>query len=97
MFPGAVHVGYEALGGSSADALRHVLNGMEMRSFKTGGSRLRYVYANYLRPEHSNARMESWAVSETTAPYRVGKHRTPEPLPHHALLEDGNGVPGNHW
>lgn len=56
------------------------------------GSRLRYVYANYLRPEHSNARMESWAVSETTAYYPIGKHRTPQPLPHHLLLEDGDGT-----
>ncbi|MBF6032850.1 hypothetical protein H8F23_06275 [Pseudomonas sp. P155] len=95
--PGAVHVGYEALGGSSEDALRHQLNAMEMRNFEAEGSRLRYVYANYLRPENSTARMESWAVSETTAFYRVGKHRTPEPLPHHLLLGDGDGTPGNHW
>jgi len=96
-FPGAVHVGYEAIGGSSVDGLRHLLNDMEMRSFKADGTRLRYVYANYLRPELSNDRMEAWAVSETTAVYPIGKHRTPEPLPNHTVLEDGDGVPGSHW
>jgi len=95
--PDAVHVGYEALGGSSEDALRHQLNAMEMRNFEAEGSGLRYVYANYLRPENSTARMESWVVSETTAFYCVGKHRTPEPLPHHLLLGDGDGTLGNHW
>lgn len=95
--PSAVHVGYEALGGSSEDELRHYLNAMEMRNFESEGSRLRYVYANYLRPENSTARMEAWAVSETTAFYRVGKHRTPEPLPHHLIFMDGDGTPGNHW
>lgn len=95
--PSAVHVGYEALGGSSADALRHHLNAMEMLDFEAEGSRLRYVYANYLRPENSTARMESWAVSETTAYYRIGKHRTPQPLPHHLLFGGGDGCPGDHW
>lgn len=95
--PAAVHVGYETLGGSSADELRHYLNMMEMLNFDTEGSRLRYVYANYLRPEHSTAQMESWAVSETTAFYPAGKHRTPQSLPHHLLLEDGDGTPGDHW
>lgn len=95
--PSVVHVGYEALSGSSEDERRHVLNEMQTRKFRAEGSRLRYVYANYLRPEHANARMESWAVSETTAYYPIGKHRTPQPLPHHLLLEDGDGTPGNHW
>lgn len=95
--PSAVHVGYEALGGSSADDMRHILNAMEMSRFDAEGTRLRYVYANYWRPENSTARMESWAVSETTAFYRVGKHKTPEPLPHHLLFADSDGAPGNHW
>lgn len=92
-----MHVGYEALGGSSKDELRHYLNAMEMLNFESEGSRLRYVYANYLRPENSTARMEAWAVSATTAFYRVGKHRTLEPLSHHLIFMDGDGTPGNHW
>ncbi|GKT25871.1 hypothetical protein [Acidovorax sp. SUPP3334] len=75
--PGVIHVGYEARDGNSVDKLRHELNAAEMLTFEPRGSRLRWVYGNYLSPEHTNAPNESCALSETTATYKIGKHRTP--------------------
>lgn len=95
--PGVVHVGYEAIGGNSVDSLRHYLNFLEMRSFEPGESRLRWVYGNYIVPEHTTARYESAAVTETTAAYRVGRHTTVEPLPGHMLFSDDEGSAGAHW
>lgn len=42
------------------------------------------------------ARMEAWAMSETTAFYPVGKYRTTESPANHLLFMDGNVIPGNH-
>lgn len=95
--PGVVHVGYEAREGNSVDALRHQLNSLEMRSFDPGQTRLRWVYGNYLMPEHVNKRNESHALSETTAIYKIGRHGTEQPLPHHLLFSNGSGRPGVHW
>ena len=95
--PGVVHVGYEAQDGNSVDWLRHRLNRAEMRTFDPGQSRLRWVYGNYLSPEHTNARNESAAISETTAAYKIGHHGTAEPLPSHLLFGDDPGTPGDHW
>lgn len=95
--PGVVHVGYEARGGNSVDELRHMLNAVEMQSFEPRGSQLRWVYGNYMSPEHTNAPNESCALSETTVPYKIGKHRTPPPLPEHLLFDAGKGSPGVHW
>lgn len=95
--PGIVHVGYEARNGNSVDALRDSLNKAEMLTFKPRGSRLRWVYGNYLSPEHTNARNESFALSETTVAYKIGKHRTPSPLPNHLLFDAGRGRSGEHW
>lgn len=95
--PAAIHVGYEARNGNSVDQLRHLLNAREMETFDPGESRLRWVFANYMSPEHANDRNESAAISETTAAYRVGRHRTPETLPEHLLFSDGRGTAGNHW
>lgn len=94
---GVIHVGYEAIGNNAVDAQRHQRNRMEMWRFRPEGSRLRWVYANYLMPEHTTARDESWAVSETTAYYRIGRHKTSEPLPDHLLLCGENGSRGDHW
>ncbi|WP_231702281.1 hypothetical protein [Halopseudomonas litoralis] len=96
-YPGVVHVGYEALGNNSVDEQRHIRNRLEMKRFDPIDSRLRWVYANYLMPEHTTARNENWAVSETTACYRIGKHRVPEPLPDHIILDREDGEPGVHW
>lgn len=95
--PGVIHVGYEALGGNSVDGLRHHLNACEMRSFDPKNSRLRWVYGNYMVPEHVTARNESAAIVETTAWYRVGAGRTRQPLNGHVLFSDTNGEPGSHF
>lgn len=95
--PGAIHVGYEARGGNSVDDFRHRLNALEMMTFDSGTSRLRWVYGNYMAPEHVTARNESAAASETTAMYRIGGTATPEPLPNHILLDDAPAQPGSHW
>lgn len=68
-----------------------------MKSFTPGKSRLRWVYANYMSPEHTNDRNEAAAISETTARYRIGPHGAQAPLPNHLLFQDGDGTPGNHW
>lgn len=95
--PGVIHVGYEALGGNSVDGLRHNLNAYEMRSFDAKESQLRWVYGNYMMPEHVTARNESAAVTETTAWYRVGTGSTRQPLKGHMLFSDADGKPGSHF
>lgn len=94
--PGVVHVGYETGGASPADTLRHMLNLLEIARFNAEGSRLRWVYANFMSPEHVTAQDESAALTESTAKYKVGRHRTAGPLPNHMLFGDGLGVPGWH-
>lgn len=95
--PGVVHVGYEAVGGNSVDALRHRLNHEQMSTFDSRESRLRWVYGNYFTPEHTTARMESAAVSETTATYPVARTGGRQPLPSHLLFMDDDGRPGAHF
>lgn len=95
--PGAIHVGYEAVGGNSADELRHRLNRQQMCSFDARSSRLRWVYGNYFTPERTTARMESAAVSETTAYYPVSTVRARQPLAGHLLFMDEDGRPGTHF
>ncbi|WMY10918.1 hypothetical protein [Paraburkholderia phenoliruptrix] len=95
--PSAIHVGYEARDGNSVGALRHELNRIQMRSFDPKKSRLRWVYGNYLSPEHTNHPNESSALSETTATYKIGRHSTSNPLPNHLLFNDDPGVRGHHW
>jgi hypothetical protein len=93
---GAIHVGYEAVGGNSADARRHHLNRREMRTFDPEETGLRIVYGNYFTPELVTARNESSAVTETTAWYPVGTGRILEPLPNHMVFKDEDGLPGSH-
>ncbi|MCP3414227.1 hypothetical protein NLM16_08955 [Bradyrhizobium brasilense] len=95
--PGAIHVGYEAVGGNSVDGLRHRLNAEQMRTFDARGSKLSWVYGNYFMPEHVTARNESAAVSESTAWYRAGASRAKQPLPGHLLFVDDDGKPGSHF
>ena len=95
--PAAIHVGYEARNGNSADQFRHLRNALEMRTFDPGISRLKWVYANYMAPEHVNNRNEAAAISETTAHYAVRGGRLAQPLPGHTLFSDGYGVHGDHW
>ena len=94
--PGAIHVGYEAVGGNSADGLRHKLNRDQMRTFDPGTTRLRMVYGNYFMNELVTARNESAAVTETMAWYPVGSAKGTGPLPNHLLFGDDDGLPGSH-
>lgn len=95
--PGVVHVGYETMGGNSVDGRRHLLNLEQMATFDPGASRLQWVYGNYMTPEHSTARNESAALTETTATYPVRGRRNAQPLPDHMLFLDEDGLPGHHW
>ncbi|MFC0409760.1 hypothetical protein [Roseomonas elaeocarpi] len=96
--PGVVHVGVESWGGTTTDAIRHFLNAKEMRDFDASGSRLRWVYADYLAPEVTTRSYESWAVEETVVSYRIGRHSVGEPLPGHMLLTPENrSRHGVHW
>lgn len=95
--PGIVHVGYETMGGNSVDGRRHLLNLEQMATFDPGASRLQWVYGNYMTPEHSTARNESAALTETTATYPVRGRRNAQPLRDHMLFLDEDGLPGHHW
>lgn len=95
--PGVLHVGYETRGGNSADGLRHRLNVEQIQSFDPRGSTLEWVYGNYMTPEHTTARMESAALSETTAIYPIKGRRHRRPIPDHMLFIDDEGAPGSHW
>lgn len=96
--PGVVHVGVESWAGNTADGVRHILNKLEMLDFDPGSSRLRWVYGEYFAPEVTTRSDESWAIEETSASYRIGKHGTREPLPHHMLLTPEAKINrGVHW
>ncbi len=96
--PGVVHVGVESWGGGAVDAARHVFNLLEATDFDPGDSRLRWVYGTYFAPELTTRSDETWAVEETTISYRVSRHQTPEPLPHHMLLTPEAKInEGVHW
>jgi hypothetical protein len=94
--PGAIHVGYEEVGGNTADARRLQLNTREMRSFDPDATSLRIVYSNYFMNELVTSRMESAAVSETLAWNPIGGARGKGPLPAHMLFMDEDGTPGSH-
>ncbi len=95
--PGAIHVGYEAVGGNSEDGRRHRLNKQEMRTFDPENTGLRMVYGNYFRNELVTSKNESAAVTETLAWYPVGPSPSLQPLPGHMLFMDEDGTPGSHF
>lgn len=96
--PGVVHVGIETYAGAKVDAFRHIRNSLQSRYFDPGNSRLRWVYGNYFVPEATTRHDESWALTETMVPYRVGSHRTKWPLPDHMLVSPENkNSSGMHW
>lgn len=96
--PGAVHIGIESYSGSFVDFMRHMQNRSEARLFQLRNSRLRWVFANHFVPEATTRRDESWAITETMVPYRVGRHGTKSPLPGHMLVSpESETVPGSHW
>jgi hypothetical protein len=69
-----------------------------MMDFDAGDTRLRWVYGEYFAPEVTTRSDESWAIEETSASYRIGRHRTPEPLPFHMLLTPEDKINhGVHW
>jgi hypothetical protein len=96
--PGVIHVGIESYAGSQVDLLRHFSNRFETRFFEPRSSRLRWVYGNYFVPEATTRKDESWAITETMVPYKIGSHRTCWPLPDHLLVSpEGAGRQGMHW
>lgn len=96
--PSAIHVGIETYAGSRVDFMRHLYNRMEARFFEPRNSRLRWVYGNYFVPEATTQRDESWAITETMVPYKIGSHHTRWPLPGHMLVSpEGRGREGMHW
>ena len=96
--PGVIHIGVESYAGTDVDFVRHILNASEAHSFAPRKSRLRWVYGNYFVPEATTRKEESWAITETMVPYKVGYHNTRCPLPGHMLVSpEGEGKPGAHW
>jgi hypothetical protein len=96
--PGVVHVGMESLGHQMIDQHRHFQNHLIAREFTTSTSRLRWIYGNYFQVEVTTRQDESCAMEESMAPYRIGTHRTREPLPGHLLIaDDQDAVEGLHW
>lgn len=96
--PGVVHVGMESLGQQGVDQLRHYNNFLAAQGFSNSSSRLRWIYGNYFQVEVTTRQDESCAMEETMAPYRIGSHRTNEPLPGHLLVADDQEANfGSHW
>jgi hypothetical protein len=96
--PGVIPVGVESWAGGTVDGVRHLFNRVEMMNFDPGDTRLRWVYGEYWAPEVTTRSNESWATEETSASYRVGRHGTFEPLPHHMLLTPEKDIRlGVHW
>lgn len=88
--PGVIHVGMESSGRPESDLRRHFYNGWEAADLKSR-SRLRWVYGNYFKVEVTTRSNESLAMEETAAVYKVGRHRTRNPLPSRLLLSDDEG------
>jgi hypothetical protein len=96
--PGVIHIGIESYAGADVDLTRHILNTFESRSFAPRESRLRWVYGNYFVPEQTTRKEESWAITETMVPYKIGSHRTRWPLPGHMLVSpEHEGKQVVHW
>jgi hypothetical protein len=97
--PGVIHIGVESSPNPAVAAQRHLENMLEARFFKPRKSRLRWVYCNYFVPEQTTDPNETWAMTETMAPYKVGRHSTAWPLPDHfAISPDDEGLaPGVFW
>ncbi|SCX03982.1 hypothetical protein [Agrobacterium rosae] len=96
--PSAIHIGIESYSGNFVDYYRHIQNRSEARSFQPTASRLRWVYANHFVPEDTTRQDETWALTETMVPYRVGKHGTKSPIPGHMLVSpEGDTDPWSHW
>lgn len=96
--PGVVHIGMESLGHQMIDQRRHLQNHLIAREFTASKSRLRWIYGNYFQVEVTTRQDESCAMEESMAPYRIGKHRTKEPLPGHLLVADDQvAIEGLHW
>ena len=96
--PGVIHIGLESSADIDVDFARHVFNSFEAQDFKLRNSRLRWVYVNHYIPEATTRKDESWAITETTVPYKIGNTRTPWPLPGHMLVSPEAGARhGVHW
>ena len=89
--PGVIHIGIESSADADVNVTRHVRNILQARLFETRNSRLRWVYGNYFVPEATTRQNESWAITETMAPYKIGSHQTRWPLPNHMLVSPEGG------
>lgn len=97
--PGIVHVGFDATMGRSTESFRNFQNLFASKDYRRAGSRLRWVFGNYLSPEATTRPNETWAVDETRVPYKIGRHRIANPLPNAMLIvpEDSEVRAGAHW
>lgn len=96
--PGVIHIGIEDAGDKDVSNQRHRKNIQEAQRFQTNASQLRWVYVNYLLPEATTDRNESWALNETTTTHIIGEHSVPDPLPNHLLIgRDEDALCGDHW
>lgn len=97
--PGVIHVGMESSGRPESDLRRHFHNSWEAADLVRGKSRLRWVYGNYFKTEATTRPNESLAMEETVASYKVGQHRTRDPLAGKLLLSDDEGTTrwGAYW
>jgi hypothetical protein len=96
--PGCVHVGIESAHDGALEGRRHLHNWLHARDFRPLHSRLRWVYANVFVPEVTTREKETWALTETMIPYRIGRHRTAWPLPGHTVIVPEDEVAaGVHW
>ena len=84
--PGIVHIGCPGQFDNEVEGQRHFYNWLHLCDFKTIKSRLRWVNAYLLKPEHTNDPNETWAFQETAIQYRVAQHNTRNPLPNEMMV-----------
>ena len=96
--PGVVHVGIDSSTGAEVAEFRDLKNWLVTRTFSLNESHLRWVYATYLVPEATTHPDETWAIVETTRPFKIGSHKVPWPLPNHLVVAgDEQTDPGVYW
>ncbi|WP_374321529.1 hypothetical protein [Brevundimonas sp.] len=84
--PGVVHIGIESTGEARVDRERFMANLIETWIYRPENRRFRWVNVNYFRSEVSLQRDTNWDFDETFAPLKIGRHRTPQPVPLQALV-----------
>lgn len=93
--PGVVHIGIEATGEAQVDRQRFVANLVETLVYRPENRRFRWANINYFRSDVSLQRDTNWDFEETFDPRKIGRHKTPQPVPLQALVAtDGPVEPG---